>query len=49
MSILAQIAKDPARCVLVVTHDSRVVSFADRVIYIEDGCLVRDEHGGPTR
>jgi putative ABC transport system ATP-binding protein len=46
MSILAEIAKDPAHCVLVVTHDSRMTSFADRVIHIEDGRLVRDERGG---
>jgi putative ABC transport system ATP-binding protein len=45
MSILAEIAKDPAHGVLVVTHDSRMTSFADRVIYIEDGYLVRDERG----
>jgi putative ABC transport system ATP-binding protein len=45
MSILAEIAKDPARGVLVVTHDSRMTSFADRVIHIEDGRLVCDERG----
>jgi putative ABC transport system ATP-binding protein len=45
MSILAEIAKDPAHGVLVVTHDSRMTSFADRVIHIEDGRLVRDECG----
>ena len=45
MSILAEIAKDPAQGVLVVTHDSRMTSFADRVISIEDGHLVRDERG----
>ena len=45
MSILAEIAKDPAHGVLVVTHDSRMTSFADRVIHIEDGSLVRDERG----
>jgi putative ABC transport system ATP-binding protein len=43
MSILAEIAKDPAHGVLVVTHDSRMASFADRVIHIEDGRLVGDE------
>ncbi len=37
MKILADIAKDPARAVLVVTHDPRVVQFADRIIHIEDG------------
>ena len=45
MSILAEIAKDPAHGVLVVTHDSRMTSFADRVIHIEDGRFVRDECG----
>jgi putative ABC transport system ATP-binding protein len=45
MSILAEIAKDPAHGVLVVTHDSRMASFADRVIHIEDGRLVGDERG----
>jgi putative ABC transport system ATP-binding protein len=45
MSILAEIAKEPAHGVLVVTHDSRLMSFADRVIHIEDGRLVRDERG----
>jgi putative ABC transport system ATP-binding protein len=37
MTILAQIAKDPARGVLVVTHDPRILPFADRIIHIEDG------------
>lgn len=45
MSILAELAKDPAHGVLVVTHDSRMTSLADRVIHIEDGRFVRDERG----
>jgi len=45
MSILAEIAKDPAHGVLVVTHDSRMTSLANRVIHIEDGRLVRHERG----
>lgn len=44
MGILAEIAKDPAHGVLVVTHDSRMTSFADRVVHIEDGRIVGDEH-----
>jgi putative ABC transport system ATP-binding protein len=40
MAILAEIAKDPGRTVLVVAHDSRLMSFADRVIHIEDGRLL---------
>jgi putative ABC transport system ATP-binding protein len=37
MRILAQVAKDPSRGVLVVTHDPRIMTFADRIIHIEDG------------
>jgi putative ABC transport system ATP-binding protein len=37
MTILAQIAKDPSRGVLVVTHDPRAMPFANRIIHIEDG------------
>ena len=46
MGILATIAKDPGRGVLVVTHDPRLVPFADRIIHIEDGLIVREESGG---
>lgn len=40
MTILANIAKDPSRGVLVVTHDPRIVPFADRIIQIEDGRIL---------
>jgi putative ABC transport system ATP-binding protein len=46
MGILAAIAKDPGRGVLVVTHDPRLVPFADRIVHIEDGTIVREESGG---
>ena len=49
MGILATIAQDPGRGVLVVTHDPRLVPFADRIIYIEDGLIVREESGGAKR
>ena len=49
MAILATIAQDPGRGVLVVTHDPRLVPFADRIIYIEDGLIVREESGGAKR
>jgi putative ABC transport system ATP-binding protein len=49
MGILAAIAKDPGRGVLVVTHDPRLVPFADRIIHIEDGLIVREESGGAKR
>ncbi len=42
MTILSNIAKDPSRGVLVVTHDQRIVPFADRIIHIEDGRIVKE-------
>jgi putative ABC transport system ATP-binding protein len=45
MKVLAQIAKQQARGVLVVTHDPRILPFADRIIRIEDGRIVGEETG----
>ena len=49
MTILAEVARDPQRAVLVVTHDPRIVPFADRVIHIEDGRIIGEEPGGAER
>jgi putative ABC transport system ATP-binding protein len=43
MTILSGIAKEQNRAVLVVTHDTRLLGFAERIIHIEDGALIRDE------
>lgn len=43
MTILSSIANDHSRGVLVVTHDARLIPFADRVIYLEDGRIIREE------
>jgi putative ABC transport system ATP-binding protein len=43
MTILAQIAKDLSRTVLVVTHDPRTVPFATRTIHMEDGRIFSEE------
>jgi putative ABC transport system ATP-binding protein len=43
MTLLAEIAKDPAHGVLVVAHDPRILRFADRVVHIEDGRIVGEE------
>jgi len=43
MTVLASIAKDPSRAVLVVSHDPRILPFADRVVRIEDGRIVGEE------
>jgi putative ABC transport system ATP-binding protein len=47
MTILAQIAKDPARAVLVVTHDPRILPFASRIIHIEDGSIRGNAQSSP--
>jgi putative ABC transport system ATP-binding protein len=43
MELLAEVAKDPTRAVLAVTHDHRTLAYADRIIRIEDGRIVADE------
>jgi len=43
MEVLARIAEDPTRAVLVVTHDPRIVPFAKRIVRIEDGRIVGEE------
>ena len=37
MQLLTRIAVKPGRAVVVVTHDSRVFSFADRIAHMDDG------------
>ncbi len=49
MTILSEIASDTARGVLVVTHDPRLLAFADRVVRIEDGRIVGEERGVKAR
>jgi len=46
MTVLAEIAKDPARALFIVTHDPRIMLFADRILRIEDGRIVGDQRGG---
>jgi putative ABC transport system ATP-binding protein len=40
MRLLADAAHKRGQAVLVVTHDPRIVPFADRILHIEDGLLV---------
>ena len=57
MELLADVAKDPTRAVMAVTHDHRTLHYADRIITIEDGRIVGDErppkngpgHGAPSK
>jgi putative ABC transport system ATP-binding protein len=43
MALLAEVAKDPSRAVLAVTHDHRTLPYADRIVRIEDGKIHSDE------
>jgi len=42
MGLLKQVAVKPDRTVIVVTHDSRVFQFGDRVLEMADGQIVND-------
>lgn len=44
MELLKESACRPDRCVIVVTHDSRIFHFADRIAEMEDG-VVKAVHG----
>ena len=45
MELISNIAVQPDRAVIVVTHDSRVYSFADRIATMEDGRIESVEAG----
>jgi len=41
MDLLAGVARVPGRCVIIVTHDPRIYSYADRITEMEDGRVNR--------
>ena len=45
MELIQRIAVQPGRAVIVVTHDARVYSFADRIASMEDGRIDAVETG----
>jgi putative ABC transport system ATP-binding protein len=49
MELLRNVAIDPGRGVIVVTHDSRVFSFGDRIIHMSDGLVDKVESGATAR
>jgi putative ABC transport system ATP-binding protein len=42
MDILAGLARQHRRAVVIVTHDSRVLHYADRIVHIQDGAIRED-------
>lgn len=45
VDIMQRLAKEQSCTILMVTHDSRILDIADRIIYLEDGCLKRSGLG----
>ena len=43
MALLSKVGQDPTRAVLAVTHDHRMLPYADRIIRIEDGRIQGDD------
>jgi putative ABC transport system ATP-binding protein len=43
MELLRRVAVQPGRAVIVVTHDSRVFGFGDRIAHMSDGRVIRVE------
>jgi putative ABC transport system ATP-binding protein len=43
IELLRELAHEKNRAVVVVTHDNRVLSYADRIVHIEDGRIANDE------
>jgi putative ABC transport system ATP-binding protein len=49
MDLIKQVAVQPGRAVIVVTHDSRVFGFGDRIVEMSDGRVERIEENGKQR
>jgi putative ABC transport system ATP-binding protein len=49
MELLRRVAVQPGRAVIVVTHDSRVFGFGDRIVYMSDGHIEKVEEQTHTR
>ena len=43
--MLRTLAKEHGHTVIIVTHDSRISHFADRIVHIEDGAIQELSHG----
>ncbi|QLE58597.1 DevA family ABC transporter ATP-binding protein [Nostoc sp. TCL26-01] len=42
VELMQKLAKEQGCTILLVTHDNRILDIADRIVYMEDGHLVRD-------
>lgn len=42
---LCKVGKHPDRAVIIITHDSRIFEFGDRIVHMEDGKVDQIQHG----
>lgn len=42
VELMQQLARDQGSTILLVTHDNRILDIADRIVHMEDGCLMTD-------
>jgi putative ABC transport system ATP-binding protein len=47
MQLLRRLINEHRKTAVVVTHDPRIFSFADRVCYLENGCIARTVENAP--
>jgi putative ABC transport system ATP-binding protein len=47
MKLIREVALQPDRVTVVVTHDQRVFEFADRIVTLEDGRVAEDQSVEP--
>ncbi|NEO83553.1 MAG: ATP-binding cassette domain-containing protein [Spirulina sp. SIO3F2] len=45
VTLMQRLAKEQGCTILLVTHDNRILDVADRIVQMEDGCLVRGVEG----
>lgn len=49
MKLLCDVACKEEKAVIIVSHDERLKNVAHRILYIEDGKLIKEEKGGHNR
>ena len=49
MLMLQELTREEHKSVVIVTHDDRIVSIADRVVWLEDGRLSQRRREGPVQ
>jgi putative ABC transport system ATP-binding protein len=49
MQMLVRLVRDRDLTLVVVTHDNRIIPFADRILHLEDGRLTRESHPNTGR